>query len=164
MAALPVLSRSERHQQGSAEDPQADLSRAQGRVERCGRRQGTGRPERSGRKLQGQAPRLGRVAREQHPGGLHRLTLPDRHRVSVRTSNPMERAIQQELKRRTRIVMVFPNERSLLRLCSAVLIQRREVGVREDLHHMGEQRWLIKAEQLLLHTSRCIISASRFQH
>ena len=35
----------------------------------------------------------------------------------------MERAIQQELKRRTRIVRVFPNTASLLRLASAILIQ-----------------------------------------
>ena len=57
------------------------------------------------------------------PEGFTVFTLPDWHRVSMRTSNPMERAIQQELKRRTRIVRVFPNDRSLLRLFSTVLIQ-----------------------------------------
>ena len=41
----------------------------------------------------------------------------------MRTSNPMERAIRHELKRRTRIVRIFPNPASLLRLISAVLIQ-----------------------------------------
>ena len=41
----------------------------------------------------------------------------------MRTSNPMERAIQQELKRRTGIVRVFPNTVPLLRLASAVFIQ-----------------------------------------
>lgn len=43
--------------------------------------------------------------------GFTVFTLPDRNRVSMRTSNPMERAIQQKLKRRTRIVRDFPNER-----------------------------------------------------
>ena len=35
----------------------------------------------------------------------------------------MERAIQQELKRRTVKVRVFPNEESLQRLVSAVLVE-----------------------------------------
>ena len=41
----------------------------------------------------------------------------------MRTSNPIERAIQQELKRRTVKVRVFPNEESLERLVSAVLVE-----------------------------------------
>jgi transposase-like protein len=41
----------------------------------------------------------------------------------MRTSNPMERAIQQEIKRRTQKIRVFPNEASLERLVSAVLIE-----------------------------------------
>ncbi len=39
------------------------------------------------------------------------------------TSNPIERGIQQELKRRTRKVRVFPNIESLERLVSAVLVE-----------------------------------------
>lgn len=39
----------------------------------------------------------------------------------MRTSNPIERAIQQELKRRTRKIRIFPNEASLLRLVTAIL-------------------------------------------
>ena len=35
----------------------------------------------------------------------------------------MERAVQQELKRRTQKVRVFPNEASLNRLVSAVLVE-----------------------------------------
>ena len=38
-------------------------------------------------------------------------------------SNPMERAVQQEIKRRTQKVRVFPNESSLTRLVSAVLVE-----------------------------------------
>jgi putative transposase len=41
----------------------------------------------------------------------------------MRTSNPMERSVQQELKRRTVKVRVFPNEDSLERLVSAVLVE-----------------------------------------
>ena len=57
------------------------------------------------------------------PDGLAVFTLPEQHRRRLRTSNPMERAIQQEIKRRTQKVRVFPNEKSLERLVSAVLVE-----------------------------------------
>jgi transposase-like protein len=57
------------------------------------------------------------------PEGLTVFTLPEHHRRRMRTSNPMERAIQQELKRRTVKVRVFPNDEALERLVSAVLVE-----------------------------------------
>ena len=57
------------------------------------------------------------------PDGLAVFTLPEQHRRRMRTSNPMERTIQQEIKRRTQKVRVFPNEKSLERLVSAVLVE-----------------------------------------
>jgi putative transposase len=57
------------------------------------------------------------------PEGLAVFTLPEHHRRRLRTSNPIERAVQQEIKRRTQKVRVFPNEVSLERLVSAVLVE-----------------------------------------
>jgi putative transposase len=57
------------------------------------------------------------------PEGLAVFSLPEHHRRHMRTSNPMERSVQQELKRRTVKVRVFPNEDSLERLVSAVLVE-----------------------------------------
>jgi hypothetical protein len=48
---------------------------------------------------------------------------PEHHRKRMRTSNPMERAVQQELKRRTVKVRVFPSEDALERLASAILAE-----------------------------------------
>ncbi|CAJ0855265.1 hypothetical protein AMST5_00817 [freshwater sediment metagenome] len=56
------------------------------------------------------------------PEGLTVFSLPETHRRRMRTSNPMERAVQQEIKRRTQKVRVFPDESSLTRLVSAVLV------------------------------------------
>ena len=55
--------------------------------------------------------------------GLAVFTLPDYHRRRLRTSNPIERGIQQELKRRTRKVRVFPNIESPKRLVSDFLVK-----------------------------------------
>ena len=57
------------------------------------------------------------------PQGLNVFALPDRHQKKMRTSNSIERTVQQELKRRTRLVRVFPNREALLRLVSAILIE-----------------------------------------
>ena len=69
------------------------------------------------------APTLAAWLEENAPEGLAVFTLPKHHRRRMRTSNPMERAVQQELKRRTVKVRVFPNEAALERLVSAVLVE-----------------------------------------
>ena len=69
------------------------------------------------------APKLADWLETNVPEGLVVFTLPEAHRRRLRTSNPMERAIQHERKRRTQKVRVFPNEQSLLRLVSAVLVE-----------------------------------------
>ncbi|MBW8012135.1 MAG: hypothetical protein FVQ83_12990 [Chloroflexi bacterium] len=47
------------------------------------------------------------------------------HRRRIRTSNVLER-VSQEIKRRTRVIRIFPNEASCLRLVSAVLMEISE--------------------------------------
>lgn len=69
------------------------------------------------------APKLAAWLEENVPEGLTVFTLPKHHRRRMRTSNPMERSVQQELKRRTVKVRVFPNEAALERLVSAVLVE-----------------------------------------
>lgn len=69
------------------------------------------------------APELAAWLEVAIPEGLAVFTLPEHHRKRMRTSNPIERALQQELKRRTVKVRVFPNNASLLRLVTAVLVE-----------------------------------------
>ncbi len=66
------------------------------------------------------------------PEGLAVFSLPERHRKRMRTSNPMERSIQQEIKRRTVKVRVFPNEASLERLVTAILVEIDEKWATTD--------------------------------
>ena len=69
------------------------------------------------------APKLAAWLEENVPEGLAVFALPEHHRRRMRTSNPMERAVQQELKRRTVKVRVFPGEDALERLVSAILVE-----------------------------------------
>ncbi len=69
------------------------------------------------------APKLARWLETNVPEGLAAFALPEHHRRRMRTSNPIERAVQQEIKRRTVKVRVFPSDDALLRLVSAVLVE-----------------------------------------
>lgn len=60
--------------------------------------------------------------------GLTFFQFPQEHRRKIRTSNAMER-LNQEIKRRTRLVRVFPNEKSCERLVTAVLQEIHEEWV-----------------------------------
>ena len=51
--------------------------------------------------------------------------VPPAHRVRVRTTNGLER-FNQELKRRTRVVRIFPNRAALLRLVTALAMEQSE--------------------------------------
>ena len=59
------------------------------------------------------------------PEGLTVFDFPSSHWRRIRTSNLMER-LSQEIKRRTRVIRLFPNVASCLRLVSAVLMERSE--------------------------------------
>ena len=66
------------------------------------------------------APKLAAWMEENLPQGFTVFALPAAHQKRLRTANALER-VNQELKRRTRVARVFPNEKSLLRLITALL-------------------------------------------
>ena len=51
--------------------------------------------------------------------------LPEHHRKRMRTTNMLER-FNEEIKRRTRVVRIFPNEQSCIRLVSALAMEENE--------------------------------------
>ena len=76
-------------------------------------------------KYQKPAPKLSAWLEANVPEGLTVLSLPEEHRRRLRTTNGLER-LNKEIKRRTRVATLFPNEASLLRLVSAVLMEISE--------------------------------------
>lgn len=68
------------------------------------------------------APKLSAWAEANILEGLAIFGIPSDHRKRMRTTNMLERQ-NRELKRRTRVATLFPNEASLLRLVTAVLVE-----------------------------------------
>ncbi len=77
------------------------------------------------RKYRTTAPRLADWLEANVAEGLAVFAVPRSHRRRLRTSNMLER-LNEELKRRTRVAGLFPNDASLLRLVSAVLMEVSE--------------------------------------
>jgi putative transposase len=71
------------------------------------------------------APKLSQWLEQNIPDGLTVFVLPAEHRRRMRTTNMLER-LNEEIKRRTRVAGLFPNEASLLRLAASLLIETDE--------------------------------------
>ncbi len=76
-------------------------------------------------KYEQSAPRLSTWLEDNLSEGFSVFDFPLEHRRSIRTSNSLER-INKEIRRRTRVVGVFPNEASCVRLVSALLMEISE--------------------------------------
>ena len=68
------------------------------------------------------APKLADWMEVNIPEGFTMFAFLKAHQKRIRTSNQLER-LSQEIKRRTRVIRVFPNEESCLRLISAILLE-----------------------------------------
>jgi len=74
------------------------------------------------------APEFVRWLGENIDEGLTCFQFPQKHRRRIRTSNGVER-INREVKRRTRVAVLFPNAESALRLVTAILMEIHEEWV-----------------------------------
>jgi transposase-like protein len=69
-----------------------------------------------------EAPDLVIWARDNVPDAFAVFDIPASHRRCLRTTNMLER-LNKEILRRTRVATLFPNDASLLRLVTAVLME-----------------------------------------
>jgi putative transposase len=76
--------------------------------------------------LEGRADRALAILEEGLEDALAVLSLPEKYRVRLRTTNGMER-LNEEIRRRERVIRIFPNEASALRLIGALLAEQHEV-------------------------------------
>ena len=88
-------------------------------------------------------PRVAEHLEEHIEECLTCLAFPESHRRRIRTTNGLER-LNQEIKRRTRVVRIFPNRQACLRLVTALAVEQSEewlTGRRYlDMRELEEQR------------------------
>ena len=70
-------------------------------------------------------PKLAAIMDDAETDVLAYMTFPREHRVQLHSTNPIER-INREVKRRSEVVGIFPNDGAIIRLVGAILLEQND--------------------------------------
>ena len=95
-------------------------------------------------------PKVADHIEEHIEGCLSCLAFPESHRRRIRTTNGLER-LNQEIKRRTRVVRIFPNREACLRLVTALAVEQSDEWVSGkrylDMEELAEHSLAVEREE-----------------
>jgi transposase-like protein len=112
----------------------------------------------TGRELVGDAlerlrkplPKVAALLEEAEEDLLAFYAFPADHRLKLRSTNPLER-VNREIGRRTDVVGIFPNDRSLIRLAASIVIEQND-------------EWLVGRRYLSNHSLEALLEQEQKDH
>lgn len=96
--------------------------------------------------LERTAPKVARLLAEAEEELLAFMAFPPEHWTKLRSTNPLER-VNREIGRRSDVVGIYPNDRALLRLAGALLLEQND-------------EWLVMRRYLSLESMQLVLKAA----
>ena len=81
------------------------------------------------------------------------LSLPEKYRKRLRTTNSIER-LNEEIRRRERVIRIFPNRESVIRLLGALLMEQDEKWTTGKKYFDMEEYFTWRESEILSQTHK----------
>jgi len=94
-------------------------------------------------------PKLSALMDETETDVLAYMSFPAPHWAKLHSTNPMER-LNSEIKWRTDVAGIFPNEAAIRRLVGAILLERNDEWAVQRAHHLTLEAMAPMSDDLLV--------------
>ena len=99
--------------------------------------------------LRPKLPKLATLMDDAEPDVLAYMGFPAQHRAKLHSTNPLER-LNGEIKRRTEVVGIFPNEAAITRLVGAILLEQNDEWAVQRARYMTLETIAPMSDNLLV--------------